>query len=173
MEVCQQALPDLNDYMDGTLGSARAVALDGHLQECASCRAELDALRDTRSLLRRAAVPVDQGARDRVLTRFRAAAGTMAPPAARWRPRARPLLYALATGAAAATLWLASIDRNAPLAPVPEVAIGLPSVGDIDRMTSLHAVGSRSIVDTGTELQRDALADANSRLDLADADSAL
>ena len=40
----------------------------------------------------------------------------------------------------------------------------LPAPGDLDAMTSLHAVQSFTVLNGDEELQQDALADANSRL---------
>ncbi len=41
---CRQALPQLSSYLDEMLGPETAVQVEGHLNACASCRAQLDRL---------------------------------------------------------------------------------------------------------------------------------
>ena len=43
----------LSDYLDGELPEAERIALEAHLQGCASCTEELDSLRATVQLLQR------------------------------------------------------------------------------------------------------------------------
>ncbi len=52
----------LTDLIDGRLDAASAAEGGRHLAECAACRAELDALRATRSLIRRAEPPAPRAA---------------------------------------------------------------------------------------------------------------
>ncbi len=51
MKNCKPFKKQLTDYLYGELGDAAKAAMDGHLAECETCRAELDELRATLRLL--------------------------------------------------------------------------------------------------------------------------
>ena len=46
MSACTEILILLDDYVDGTLESPEQAQVEAHLAECASCRAEADAIRN-------------------------------------------------------------------------------------------------------------------------------
>lgn len=56
--TCQEAIDLLVDYLDQTLGERLLAELEGHLADCAPCRAYLRTYRRTRELAARA-VPED------------------------------------------------------------------------------------------------------------------
>lgn len=51
----------LTDLIDGRLDTEAAAKAESHLAQCAACRAELDALKATRALLRQAETPGPRG----------------------------------------------------------------------------------------------------------------
>jgi len=125
-------------------------------------------------------VPVPEGeqARGRVLARFRQ---SVAQRTQEQRPAralsARRFLYAPLGIATAATALLAivAVSRQTPSTPegaadAPVIVAtsacteALPTANDLDRMTSLHAVESFTVLSGNEELQQDALADASSRV---------
>lgn len=48
--TCRDVIEILLDYLEGALGPGVAAALEGHLQDCAPCRAYLRTYRETRRL---------------------------------------------------------------------------------------------------------------------------
>jgi anti-sigma factor RsiW len=48
--TCREAINVLADYLDGTMPAALAAELEGHLADCAPCRAYLVTYRKTRAL---------------------------------------------------------------------------------------------------------------------------
>ena len=52
MLTCERARPLLARLADGAPGGAERAALDAHLARCAACRAEAEAQRDVRGVLR-------------------------------------------------------------------------------------------------------------------------
>lgn len=172
---CNRAQAQINDFLDGTLNASEAVTLMAHLRECAFCDREYRALKTTQTLLQGAAPPDGNEARDRVMARFRHTVGAQTPPEpARvwWR---NPLPLGLTATAAVALLVLmailpfnnAELAVNEPDTPAERQGLSLPSSGEMDNMTALHAVQSVNVLNNDAELNHEALADANSRLILA------
>lgn len=94
---CQIARELLSPYIDGQLGAAQTESVERHLQACAACRRELEALRATVGLLRRVSpVPAP-----------RSFALPQPPPAA--RPAPRPVFAAMRYAAAAAVVLMAFV----------------------------------------------------------------
>ena len=182
MTTCEHNQARLNDFLDGTLPAAQAQELNAHLRQCAVCQAEYKALKATQELVRALAVPDGQAARRRVMARFSQGAQAQTrvqrraaqPLSAFWNRRG--LALGLASVGVCALLY--RVKPGSPIAAQPsEVYAGkplmvvtalsspsLPAPGDLDAMTSLHAVQSFTVLNGDEELQQDALADANSRL---------
>jgi anti-sigma factor RsiW len=56
-DVHDRAMAQFSDYLDATLGADERKQVDQHLEGCAPCRAELEALRTTLQAMRGAARP--------------------------------------------------------------------------------------------------------------------
>lgn len=176
MSECKRAQAHLNDFLDGTLNAARSEAVQVHLNQCKACRQEYDAYRAMLELLRTARVPYGGASRQRIIATFRSA--TMASEAAR-RPVRSWRLWLVPSGvtalAAAFCLFVLHPRSVAPILPTDSSvmklltassreAAPLPGPGELDEMTSMHAVQSFTVRDGSAEAQEDALADATSRL---------
>lgn len=179
MDTCASVCELLNDYIDGTLGASATIRVVSHLRRCETCAAELAALAATRDLLRAADVPAIGASRDRVRNRFLADLPATETPAARAQAgwlHVHRMGLASAVAASAALVWVMAtlptawrVETDRAGNGVPVVAADeLPSASDIDRMTYLHAAFTRDVLPTGAEVQRDAFADANSRLEMGD-----
>lgn len=181
MTTCEHNQARLNDFLDGTLPAAQAQELNAHLRQCSVCRTEYKALKATQELVRAVAVPDGQAARQRVMARFAqgAQAQTRVQPSAAqplsafWNRRG--LALGLASVGACALLFVirpgggtsqpSDVYAGKPLMVVTALSSpSLPAASDLDAMTSLHAVQSFTVLNGDEELQQDALADANSRL---------
>ena len=178
MDIHERVIAHLNDFLDGTLGASQAQELNAHLQDCADCRREYRALKATLELVRHAPVADGGEAQTRVMARFQQ---TVASPAPTPAPQhvAFPMRRAIPLGAAmmaAGALCVVMLPRLYPAAaPVTTTdtpillatascAPNLPTADALDQMTSAHAVQSFTIQNGSVELQRETLADANSRL---------
>jgi anti-sigma factor RsiW len=159
----------MNDLLDGALDAAIAVSLSEHLELCEPCREEYCALKRVQQLLRSAPVPDGRAARRRAEASLRAAIGASMPV------RRRPILLpaALSLGLAAVVLCVVMLRPGRPVTtlhgPPPmmmEVASvsGLPTAGELDEMTSLHAQESVSVAPGDAGSQQDTLADSTSRI---------
>lgn len=169
MLECNRAQAQINDFLDGTLGASQATALMAHLRDCPECDQEYQELKATQMLLRNAPLSRDEVAQDRIMARFRHTVGAQTQPErariAWWR---NPLPLGLAATAVAAFLLMITITPFDSQVPVTEpissqAASPLPSVGEMDHMTALHAAQSDDVLGSD-ELHQNALADANSRL---------
>lgn len=110
---------ELSAYLDGQLADAEAERVRRHLDACAACRAELEALQATVQLLR--SLPEEEppaGLRPRVLARVRQQAARRAP----WR---RVAAWAAAAAVAAAAVGFALRGG----AELPSVAERVPTPG--------------------------------------------
>jgi predicted anti-sigma-YlaC factor YlaD len=183
MSTCERMQSHLNDFLDGTLGSAQAQVLNAHLQECGECRREYHALHATRDLVRNIAVPDGVEAQQRVMTRFRQQIRTESarvPVTAfalplTWR---MPVLgFGAAVGVAMALLLIfvprlhtstrqTSVGNGPIILATAACESTLPTADALDEMTSAHAVQSLSVQNGSEEPEHEALADANSRLSL-------
>jgi anti-sigma factor RsiW len=106
----------LSEYLDGGLGEEERVALERHLAECASCRRQLDELREVVRWLRADAPDApDPGVWPRVAERI-AGLPAARTPAPSWRsPRFRLLACGALAAAAVAVIALPAIrDARAP-----------------------------------------------------------
>lgn len=173
MRECDKAQRQLNDLLDGQLSASECVRLGDHLRACPGCRSEFDAIRRTTRMLRHLPAPVDGGAQERVMRRFRvAAAQERLPVSARRPPRLIPFgLGATAAGLACMLLLAAPVrTRRAVSGRRPE-PVGmrrvepLPSSAEMDRLTTLHADTSAAILGASDEVQQDAIADVSARTD--------
>jgi predicted anti-sigma-YlaC factor YlaD len=69
---CQQAVELLTDYLEGALSRRAQARLEGHLKTCDGCRAYLEQLRATISVLGQARlVPPDPGVRAELIELYR------------------------------------------------------------------------------------------------------
>lgn len=107
---CDAVRPELPALLYQELDLDERAALERHLERCASCREELDALRETRECLSRWPAPAldeDPRAIAREI-RLRAGGARRAPPVAAARGRRAPLVHlsAILSGAAAALLFV-------------------------------------------------------------------
>ena len=178
MDIHERVMAHLNDFLDGTMGAAQAQELNAHLQDCADCRREYRALKATQELIRHAPVADGSKAQTRVMARFRQAVATPVPISAPARVsfsmrRALPLGAAMM---AAGALFMFVLPRLHPagkpvtttdtpiLLATASCAPNLPTADALDQMTSAHAVQSFTIQNGSVELQRETLADVNSRL---------
>lgn len=178
MDIHERVMAHLNDFLDGTMGAAQAQELNAHLQDCADCRREYRALKATQELVRHAPVADGSKAQTRVMARFRQA---VAAPVANPAParvafpmrRALPLGAAMMTAGALCVVMLPHLYPAAAPVTLPDTPIllataactpNLPTPDALDQMTSAHAVQSFTIQNGSVELQRETLADVNSRL---------
>ncbi len=181
MDTCKRVRAHLNDFLDGTLGAEHAQELNAHLLDCGECRGEYRALKATQELIRHAPVVDGDAAQKRVMARFRQTVASPAPaPAITPKPRVVfPMRRALPLGAAmmaAGLLCVYMLPRihpihdsaalsDSPILPATaSCAPNLPTADALDQMTSAHAVQSFTIQNGSVELQRETLADVNSRL---------
>ncbi|HEX2077164.1 MAG TPA: zf-HC2 domain-containing protein [Longimicrobium sp.] len=118
----------LSEYLDGGLDADERDALERHLAECASCRVELDELRQVvRWLQADPQDAPDPGAWPRVAARIGALPAAR-PAAARWAGPRR--LRLLAGGAlAAAAVAVIALPAIRDQAPAPSVPRGPPPAG--------------------------------------------
>jgi anti-sigma factor RsiW len=185
MSTCERVQAHLNEFLDGTLGAAQAQELNTHLYDCGACRREYRALQTTRDLLRNMATPGGADARQRVMTRFRQTVTQEAErlqsnvPARSTVWRTPMFRFSAAAGVALLLVFMAmprprpADERAAHGGESIIIATAacnstLPTAGDLDEMTSAHAVQSLTIQNGSEESQHEALADANSRLSLDD-----
>ena len=124
----------LTDLIDGRLDSEAAAEAERHLKQCATCRAELDALRATRSLIRRTETPGPRGSFwYRLDARLAEEGGRRRR---RWLPR---LLIPTAIGAAVAAILIA----------VPAGSVSLPVDGFVHenaRYRTFHPFADQAVV---------------------------
>ena len=178
MDRCKRVLAHLNDFIDGTLGATQAQKLNAHLRDCGECRREYRALKATQELIRQAPVADGSKVQTRVMARFRQTVASPAPQSAPL-PRVFTIRRAMPLGAAmmaAGALCLFMLPRLYPANPsltpsdaplllaTAACAPNLPNADALDQMTSAHAVQSFTIQNGSVELQRETLADVNSRL---------
>lgn len=182
MDACKRVRAHLNDFLDGTLGAEHAQELNAHLLDCGECRSEYRALKATQELVRHAPVADGSAAQKRVMARFRQAVASpdptpVVPPAP---PRVVfPIRRAVPLGAAMMAAGLLCVYMLPRIHPIHESAAlsdtpillatascapNLPTADALDQMTSAHAVQSFTIQNGSVELQRETLADVNSRL---------
>jgi anti-sigma factor RsiW len=65
-KTCKEVLTSISGYLDGELDSTACDAIERHCQECASCVALVNSLRETVGLCRQAAtVPLPDAVRQR------------------------------------------------------------------------------------------------------------
>ena len=170
---CNSANKQLNGFMDGVLDAAQSIAIAEHIQVCPACRNEYEGLRAVKGILRQIPVPAGDSARERVLATYRLATTAdrihAGPPI--WR-RAGFSLGIAAAAAAAILLTLVvplqpGIQPEMIEAPVASSQV-VPTAAEIDHMTLLHSTESASVLNVGDELLQDAIADANSRIEITD-----
>lgn len=117
MTVHEQFAEDLALYALGALSGDERVALEKHLQECASCRRELDALRGDMSLLSLAAAGPrpPARARQRLLAAIAAEPRLAKPVAAPVRPRSWWGVMGWVAAAAMVVLSIGLLQQNSSL----------------------------------------------------------
>lgn len=124
----------LSDFVDGRLDAQAVTEVERHLAVCADCRAELDALRATLSLIRRTDAPDPRTAFWHCLgVRLAEERGCRRQ---RWLPR---LLIPTAITAALAAV----------LAAVPTGSVSLPVEGYVHehaRYRTLHPLADQAVV---------------------------
>lgn len=99
---CDNALPKLQDLLDGALDKRAAAALDAHLSSCAACRRELSLLRLAASAVARLPLKSPSAGFDaRVLAAAAAARRASASP--------RAAVWAWNAAASAVALWTAAL----------------------------------------------------------------
>jgi anti-sigma factor RsiW len=174
MNECTRTQHRLNDLLDGLLPASECVRLGEHLRTCRGCRDEYDALRKTVHLLHHARTPTDDGARDRVMRRFRTAAVTISPRRRVWTA---PRLVPFGVGGTLAALAAVSlfvymspaVDNPADTTPIVINALvrgePLPTPDELSRITAQHADSSAAVLGVSDEVQQDAISDASSRID--------
>ncbi len=121
----EHAGPELSAYLDGELSEAGSRAVGGHLEDCASCREELETLRALSTALA-VAVELDPG----FIVRFRATRDRVLEESAPWMS------------------WRRLSLRLAPIA-VAAILVALAVLGLSTRQEALldleaRALGSRS-----------------------------
>jgi hypothetical protein len=133
---CDEALRELDEHVDDTLGAARAAELAAHLRACAACRAA--ETRTRRLLAAAAALPAEVApARDLwpdIAARLRAAVVASAAARRRRGGRRRVLLAAAALALVAVTAAVTSrLTLRAPVpAPSGGAAVPLAAAGGAD-----------------------------------------
>jgi anti-sigma factor RsiW len=171
MNECTRSQHRLNDLLDGLLSAAECIRLGEHLRTCRGCRDEFDALRKTVHLLRHATTPSDDGARDRVLRRFRTAAVAVRPQRRLWiAPRLVPVGLGATLAALAAVMMFVNLTPTSELPEPARLAVSmhaepLPTPAEQDRLTAQHAATSSAVLGVNDEEQQDAISDASSRVD--------
>jgi hypothetical protein len=126
---CRTAYTSMVAARDGALGARRRRALDRHLEQCESCRAEQVAVEDVLAVLDRLPTVVDVPARleQQVMRRVRALAeeephGPLAERLGRWLRSAGPALAAGAVAMVALVGLQTATDHTPPVAKRPPVA---------------------------------------------------
>jgi len=118
MTDCKHTLALLNDYVDEVLPDELAAQVGSHCDGCASCGAELAALRLQAGIISSIPVPrVPEGLGERVISRAIAAAEAKADDrSARPAHSERRLVagFAMAAMLSALVVWLGFIDTQAP-----------------------------------------------------------
>jgi hypothetical protein len=115
---CEQALALVVANMDREISPAERVHLEGHLRDCATCRATADALRAQDADLRRAFAPRRRAAvavADRVITQLRTATPRL-PRRLSWGP----MLLAAAAGFLLAVLLFRPWQKHPEPVPQPQ-----------------------------------------------------
>jgi hypothetical protein len=116
MTDCKHTIALLNDYVDKVLPDELAAQVESHCQGCASCGAELAALRQQADIIGSMPLPrVPEGLGERVISRAILAAEGAGTPA---RPvHSQPKLvagFAMAAMLSALVVWLGFIDTQLP-----------------------------------------------------------
>lgn len=143
---CDEALRELDEHVDGTLGAARAAELAAHLQACAACRAA--EMRTRRLLAAAAALPAEVApARDLwpgIAARLGAA---VVPLAAARESRRRPRRATLAAAAVLLVAATAAVTARlvsrapAPAPPAGVAAVSLAAAGGTDLAAAVAEYG--------------------------------
>ncbi|MDR7534396.1 MAG: zf-HC2 domain-containing protein [Armatimonadota bacterium] len=124
----------LTEFVDGRLDATAAAEVERHLEQCAACRADLDSLRATLSLIRRADTP---GPRAAFWHRLEVRLAEE-----RRRRRQRWFSRLLIPAAIAAAL-------AAALAAVPVGSVALPVEGFVHehaRYLTLHPLADQAVI---------------------------
>ena len=143
---------ELQDWLDGRLDAATCDEVERHLETCAECRREYEAVAWTkREVARLPAAEAPAELRENILRALRAEsrpANIVAPPTSFWRHRLRPLLVAAAVVMFAALLAFTWFLRRPQLPEVvagdyrayqaQQLALEL-STGDVKQMESFFA----------------------------------
>jgi len=136
--TCRQAAPLIHQHIDRYLSPEAELQLQGHLESCARCRAEVAALSSAAHLVR--SLPTVQGPvriREAVIDAQRVRR-VLLPWNIRWRPAAAAAV-ALAAAAALVLLWPAG--RQVP-SPAPHL------VGEREAAPSSRSTEVASLVET-------------------------
>lgn len=150
MKSCRPIKPWLEPYVDGELSAERAVAVEQHIGDCATCLARvrvMAALKTSTREMVREAVRVSPGFEERVrgaLAAARAREAAHEPGlASGWLPW-RTILP-VAAAAAVTLIWAASVDDHPEgySAPAHPVAASVTDQADqlIDELLRVHARG--------------------------------
>jgi len=116
MTDCKHTLALLNDYVDKVLPDELAAQVKSHCHACASCGAELEALRQQAVIISSIPSPrVPQGLGDRVISRAIMAAEDAGTPARPAHTERRLMAgFAMAAMLSALVVWLGFIDTQVP-----------------------------------------------------------
>jgi anti-sigma factor RsiW len=134
--MCRSVRRRLSDYLDASLPARTLLEIEVHLEHCAGCRREEQALRRVLALTRRFAsrtVPVDvTGA---VLSQL----GTVPAERVRW-----PMHAAILSATAIAALSLWAVTSTLTDRPQPPVAVAARTLHDQSR--DAQALGSDGLI---------------------------
>ena len=136
---CENTIKHLEDYLEADLSADEKQAVERHLEQCAACRGELDALQALRAQLADLPVPrMPAGTFERMLENASRRAAPAAPQTHRFAPSPRVLATAaavlLAVGIA---LGLHLADRQAALAPQVTLTAQILQIGPTEEPVGL------------------------------------
>ena len=158
---CTEYSELIQDLIDGRLSPAASAGVIAHVEECESCRVELEALQRTARLLRESAVPAWEGSQQRVMSTFRSRTASVEP---RRPPHAGRLSLAAGLVATAVIAALLAFPRAPEIVDTPaqEAAIEVVSVDDYD-LAARHSAESAMLSAGAGEVLHDTLAEATSK----------
>ena len=135
----EHIIQHLDEYLEAGLAADERRAVERHLQDCAACRSELNALKSLRAELAGLPVPsVPAGTFERMLENAARHAAAAAPQARRFAP-SPPILAAAAAVllAVGITLGLHLADRQAALAPQVTLTAQTLQIGPTEERVGL------------------------------------
>jgi anti-sigma factor RsiW len=119
----------LSEYLERDLPGDQRAQVGAHLASCADCERELDALRDTVSMLRGLPEPeLPAGISAAVMARIAQGEGREARVVSLFRRAAEPRFAAALAAGLAGLLFLSLPDARGPLPPLALAAAPLPSL---------------------------------------------